>query len=82
MRSRHLPSDGPEMAQPWKFHSLAVVVSSRIQGLGVAGAAGLVAGEASGFDSAGAVAAGAAFVSAGASDFAAAGASGFVCPTG
>src|SRR5580698_5945349 len=35
MRSRHLPWDGPEIAQPWKFHSLAVAVSRRIHGFGV-----------------------------------------------
>src|ERR1700719_925295 len=41
------------MAQPWKFHSLAVVVSSRIQGLGEGGGAGWVAADASAFASAG-----------------------------
>ena len=34
MRSRHLPWAGPEIAQPWKFHSLAVMLSIKIQGFG------------------------------------------------
>ena len=33
MRARHFPWAGPEVAQPWKFHWLAVVVSSRVQSL-------------------------------------------------
>src|ERR1700692_4916865 len=42
MRSRHLPWDGPDMAQPWKFHSLAVAVSSNVHDLGAALGAALV----------------------------------------
>src|SRR6266496_6550790 len=43
MRSRHLPCEGPEIAQPWKFHSLTVVVSRRIQGLAGVGGSCLAA---------------------------------------
>src|SRR5882757_4605891 len=63
------------MAQPWKFHSLAVVVSSRIHGLAGAGggvaAAAVLAAVASTLGSDGFAAVGAVgLVSAGASDFA------------
>src|SRR5579864_5512256 len=54
IRSRHLPWAGPEIAQPWKFHSLAVEVSRRIQGFGGAGGTACAAGglevEGSGLD--------------------------------
>src|SRR5260370_57077 len=72
--------DVPEIAQPWKFHALAVVVSSRIQGL--VGTAGFGADGASVLASGVAGAACAAFVSAGVAGFAAVGASGFVFTAG
>src|SRR5438270_195852 len=82
MRSRHLPCEGPEIAQPWKFHSLAVAVSSKIHGLGaVGGATGLPVFASSAFaftspELAGLVADGGSFFdAAGGSVFATAGAS-------